>query len=215
MNENRGVKADAGKTRPLLLQKDMAPALYLVQRVLDYGIKKYTRGGWTTVAGERYDDAQRRHQQLIDLGAQFDEESGLLHRAHQIAGLLMLFMHELGTDISIDEVLKFGKFSDPPQDHKTVPQAAPAATPTEAPSQIPWAVVPRPEPSNKRHVHAALAGIGDYVLAKASRKYLDSASLIDGHMYKVLDISPVLEGHPLMVIDEAGRKVWAAVESFV
>lgn len=111
-------KADAGKTHPLLLQKDCAPALYLIQRVLDYGLEKYDHKSWHKVPDESWDDAQRRHQQKIDLGEQFDDESGLPHRAHQIAGLILLFSHELGLDVTFEDILAAGRFNAPPQDHK-------------------------------------------------------------------------------------------------
>ena len=116
-------KADAGKTHPLLLQKDCARALYLIQRVLDYGLEKYARKSWQEVPDESWDDAQRRHQQKIDLGEQLDDESNLPHRAHQIAGLILLFSHELGLDLSFQDIIAAGKFNPPPQDHKVAAEA--------------------------------------------------------------------------------------------
>ncbi|QIG67198.1 hypothetical protein [Rhizobium phage RHEph15] len=109
-------KADGGKTQPGLLLKDMAPAVYLVNRVLDYGMEKYARGSWRNVEHDRWDEAQRRHQQAIDMGERNDAESGMLHRAHQIAGLIIMLMHELDTYPENIQVL--GTYNPPPQEHK-------------------------------------------------------------------------------------------------
>lgn len=118
-------KADAGKTQPVLLQKDMAAALYLVQRVLDFGESKYDRKSWQNVELDRWDDAHRRHQQQLDLGELFDRESGLLHRAHQITGLIIMLQLEvenmLNNSVDPTKALeKLGKFKPAPQTHKQV-----------------------------------------------------------------------------------------------
>jgi hypothetical protein len=109
-------KADGGKTNPVLLQKDMAAALYLIQRVLDYGCLKYDRGSWKQVELERWDSAQRRHQQKLDLGERDDDESGMLHRAHQCAGLIIMLSHE----IKGMNIMELGRFKEPPQEHKQI-----------------------------------------------------------------------------------------------
>lgn len=107
-------KADAGKTNPLLLHKDLARALHVVQRVLDYGLIKYSRGSWQNVEEEAWDAAARRHAQAIDLGEHLDQESGLHHRAHQIAGLLIM----LEKEVRANPDKRYDEFKQPPQDHK-------------------------------------------------------------------------------------------------
>lgn len=121
-NKNQAAKADAGKSQPLLLHKDMARALYLVQRILDYGEQKYSRLSWENVEYDRWDDAQRRHGQEIDLHGPLsdDEESGMLHRAHQIAGLIIMLSLDI-SKMSISDIKELGKFNPPPQDHKAKP----------------------------------------------------------------------------------------------
>lgn len=125
--KDQAAKADANKTDPTLLQRDFAPALYLIQRVLDYGREKYDRGSWKKVELDRWDAAQRRHQQEIDFKQPADEESGLPHRAHQIAGLIIMFQLELNkgaqaAHCSPEQIAKLlGQFNPPPQDHKGQP----------------------------------------------------------------------------------------------
>ncbi len=120
---NQVAKADAGKTQPVLLHKDISAALYLVQRVLDFGENKYSRKSWQNVELDRWDDAHRRHQQLLDLGEMFDRESGMLHRAHQITGLIIMLQLEVENMLnnSVDPVKaleKLGRFKPAPQGHK-------------------------------------------------------------------------------------------------
>lgn len=128
--KDQAAKADANKTDPTLLQRDFAPALYLIQRVLDYGAQKYARGSWKKVEQERWDAAQRRHQQELDFKQPADEESGLPHRAHQIAGLIIMFQHEINKGAEAmhctpEQVAKLlGQFNPPPQDHKGHPTPA-------------------------------------------------------------------------------------------
>lgn len=125
--KDQAAKADANKTDPTLLQRDFAPALYLIQRVLDYGREKYARGSWKKVDLDRWDAAQRRHQQEIDFKQPADEESGLPHRAHQIAGLIIMFQLEINkgaqaAHCSPEQIAKLlGQFNPPPQDHKGQP----------------------------------------------------------------------------------------------
>lgn len=112
--DDQTIKADGGKTNPLLLEVDCGKALAVVNRVLDYGAVKYERGAWKQVVKERYDAAARRHRRARDCGENFDEESGLAHLAHEITSLLFQLQMEIeewsGTD--------WLTFNDPPQDHK-------------------------------------------------------------------------------------------------
>jgi len=109
-------KADGGKSNPLLLEQDLAGALYLVNRVLDYGAEKYERAGWKTVESERYDQAARRHKRSRDCGELIDDESGLFHLAHEATNILFQLQMEI-EKASVD--LEFlGAYNKPPQDHK-------------------------------------------------------------------------------------------------
>lgn len=113
-------KADGGKSNPLLLEQDLAKALLLVNRVLDYGAEKYERAGWKKVDAERYDAAARRHKRARDLGETIDAESGLPHLAHEICNnLFELQMAIEASDVfgtaSLEEL---AQYNPPPQDHK-------------------------------------------------------------------------------------------------
>lgn len=81
-----GKKYDGGKTDPTLLMDDCTEAVALIIRVLDYGFAKYqSRGSWKKVpnAMQRYDAAKWRHALEEKLGYEFDDESGLIHEAHE------------------------------------------------------------------------------------------------------------------------------------
>lgn len=114
--ENQEFKADGGKTNPLLLERDMAQALDLVNRVLDYGAEKYEATSWKRVAPERYEQALRRHRRDRDLGEDFDRESGLLHLAHEACNALFLLQMavEGGKYAGID----LSAYKKPPLNHK-------------------------------------------------------------------------------------------------
>lgn len=113
---NQSAKADAGKSNPLLLEADLSRALSVINRVFDYGCEKYERKSWMKVEPDRWNAACRRHRIARDQDQVFDDESGLLHMAHEAAGLIIqieLFMQGcLGVD--------FMSFNAPPQDHKVV-----------------------------------------------------------------------------------------------
>jgi len=113
-------KADAGKSDPLLVEQDLAKALLLVNRVLDYGAEKYARAGWKTVDPARYDAAGRRHKRSRDLGEVCDAESGLLHLAHEATNILFLLDMEIERALKDDDVSldMLGKYNLPPQGHK-------------------------------------------------------------------------------------------------
>lgn len=109
-------KADAGKIRPSLLFGTLAKPLRAVLSVLMYGMQKYEANQWQNVdnAVERYTDASERHRIALDLGEEFDEESGLHHRAHLICNQLFLLWFEIRERPKTN----FFAFNKPPQDHK-------------------------------------------------------------------------------------------------
>lgn len=107
-------KADGGKSNPLLIEVDLAKALAVINRVLDYGAEKYERAGWKKVEPERYDAAARRHRRDRDLGHMFDAESGLAHLAHEACNNLFQLQMLIETHPSLD----FYSYNKPPQDHK-------------------------------------------------------------------------------------------------
>lgn len=79
-----GAKLDSGKVRVGLMFKGFPRALMAVAEVVTFGADKYTPLGFLEVENgeERYDDAKGRHileGQLSD----YDEDSGLLHIAHE------------------------------------------------------------------------------------------------------------------------------------
>lgn len=82
-----GEKFDTGKERWDLLPLE---ALKEVVEVLTYGAAKYEPNGWKRVPdGEnRYYAAQQRHSVANRLGEDFDEESNLLHLAHEACNAL-------------------------------------------------------------------------------------------------------------------------------
>ena len=94
MNEDQGgMKYDTGKVKANIIFEDFSDALYEIARVCTYGDKKYKRSSWKTVpnALERYSDAKSRHllEQYRKTGAgEYDEESELLHAAHEAWGAL-------------------------------------------------------------------------------------------------------------------------------
>ncbi len=111
-------KADGGKPRPTLLEKDFVHALRAVQATLDYGAQKYEARSWKRVERERYDDAARRHRIALDMGALRDSESNLLHRAHQIICELMILEGEIEQLLEADPSFDYTTFNKPPLDHK-------------------------------------------------------------------------------------------------
>ncbi len=87
----QGKKHDAGKPLAGLLEQDFPRALKLVAEAATYGAKKYSRSNWLLVpdAKTRYLDAKVRHQLEGNIQER-DEESGLLHRAHEAWNCLAL-----------------------------------------------------------------------------------------------------------------------------
>lgn len=117
VNDQR-FKADGGKSRPSLLERDFVHALRAVQATLDYGAQKYEARSWKGIAAERYDDAARRHRIAGDLGELRDRESNLLHRAHQIICELMILQKDIEAQLALDPNFDYTTFNKPPQDHK-------------------------------------------------------------------------------------------------
>ncbi|ASV44560.1 hypothetical protein HOR96_gp10 [Agrobacterium phage Atu_ph02] len=198
--KDRQAKADGGKGDPTLLQRDFAPALYLVQRALDYGLIKYERGSWRKVEHERWDAAQRRHQQKLDMFEGKDDESDLPHRAHQIAGLIIMFQlevekaaKEMGKSV-LEVATILGEFKPPPQDHKAVHEAVDAAIPKMKTS------------GRKRWTNVRDAEVGDWVRAKSNYRspVHEKHILFSGKEYKVLATGP----WSIMAKDERGTRVW-------
>ena len=116
MNDQRA-KADAGKSDPLLLEADMPRALAIINRVLDYGLIKYERKAWLQVAKERWDAACGRHRRSRYLGEDFDRESGLLHMAHEAAGLII----QIELFVKANPQYDYLTFKQPPTAHKDLP----------------------------------------------------------------------------------------------
>lgn len=84
-----GIKHDSGKLKPTLLLDDMPLAIQEVLKVLKFGAEKYSEGNWLKVVNgiNRYRNAADRHRLAC---AELDEESQLLHLAHEATSILML-----------------------------------------------------------------------------------------------------------------------------
>lgn len=106
-------KADKGKVRMDLLLSGMPDALEHVAAVLTYGAEKYEEHGWRKVDPKRYRDAKGRHILAQAKGEDYDDESGLLHAAHEVCNAmfnLQMKIEELGGVKP--------KWNKPPTDHK-------------------------------------------------------------------------------------------------
>jgi hypothetical protein len=93
--EDKGAtKADVGKPRWSLLMGGAGLALLEIIKVLEFGAKKYSPGGWKKVVGGygRYKDALYRHLHSIEENGPLarDPETGLLEWAH--VGCNVVFM---------------------------------------------------------------------------------------------------------------------------
>ena len=93
------MKFDGGKVLAGIPLQDFNLALLAVAEIGTFGAKKYARSSWKTVpnAAVRYEDALVRHQ-LMRPTEERDEESGMLHLAHQAwntLAILQLQMEEL------------------------------------------------------------------------------------------------------------------------
>ncbi|QPC44948.1 hypothetical protein HW532_20945 [Kaustia mangrovi] len=115
-DNDQSQKADGGKSDPVLVEVDLAHALEVMNRVLDYGKEKYgKRAGWQQVDMPRYDSAARRHRRDRDKGELRDRESNLLHMAHEATNL----MFQLEMYIRAHPEEDFLTYNTPPKDHIT------------------------------------------------------------------------------------------------
>jgi len=80
-----GAKLDDGKIKAGLVVGGFAKALLEVSKVGTFGALKYTPDGWKEVPNglNRYNDAKYRHMLLEASGEYYDQETGLLHAAHE------------------------------------------------------------------------------------------------------------------------------------
>ena len=111
-------KADAGKLRAGLIFEGMPRSLLMIAAVLTYGAQKYEPNSWKGVATGRYVDAKFRHllEPLAGLG-ESDDESGLLHEAHELCNQMFILEQKLER-LSPEEFRELLKFNKPPQGHK-------------------------------------------------------------------------------------------------
>jgi hypothetical protein len=129
VSEDQKFKADGGKSDPTLLEVGCIDALDVVNAVLDYGAQKYEPNSWKGVSPTRYDKAARRHRKARDKGLLTDNESGLLHLAHEVINNLFLLQQYIEAHPGYD----FLTFNKPPQDHKLT--TAEVTSPTIDPSE--------------------------------------------------------------------------------
>lgn len=87
-----GLKFDHGKARIELLIQGMPRALESVAQVLTFGAEKYAAHSWLHVEDNtnRYWGAKLRHEIARAKGEASDQESGLLHLAHEACNCLFL-----------------------------------------------------------------------------------------------------------------------------
>lgn len=83
--DQEGAKLDHGKPRCSLVLGAFANALLKVSEVGTFGAEKYSDNGWLSVENgqERYDDAKIRHWLYEKAGRELDQQSNLLHAAHE------------------------------------------------------------------------------------------------------------------------------------
>ena len=79
------MKFDKGKPRYDLMEKGFSRALLEVAKITTFGAEKYEPDNWQIVddAEDRYSDAKGRHRNAHQSGEEYDEESELLHMAHE------------------------------------------------------------------------------------------------------------------------------------
>lgn len=92
-----GAKLDQGKVRPGLVLGGFARALWAVSEVGSFGAVKYTENGWVEVPNgqARYDDAGMRHWLKDKMGEKVDNDSKLIHLAHDAWNALAVLDLEL------------------------------------------------------------------------------------------------------------------------
>lgn len=81
-----GAKLDAGKPLVALVLGDFSRALLAISEVGTFGADKYSPHGWLSVphGEDRYEDAKLRHLLYRHSGELIDQDSGLLHAAHEV-----------------------------------------------------------------------------------------------------------------------------------
>ena len=92
-----GAKLDDGKIRVALVLGGFAKALYAVCAIGTQGAAKYTANGWKEVTNAlaRYDDAKGRHWLKDLMGLTTDDQSKLMHRAHEAWNSLAILEKEI------------------------------------------------------------------------------------------------------------------------
>lgn len=112
-------KADAGKISTLIFDQDFLEANVVVAQVFEYGAQKYSRESFYRIAFDDWEKAEGRHKRARVRKQAFDEESGLLHLAHEVANKTVMLQ------LAVKKMLEAGysldalcKFNPPPQDHK-------------------------------------------------------------------------------------------------
>jgi len=97
MRESEGRKDDSSKANWCLMPWH---SLQEVQRVMDYGAKKYAENNWMYVKRPRfrYLAALFRHVIAYANGEQLDAESGLHHLAHAVCCCLFIIHFEADND---------------------------------------------------------------------------------------------------------------------
>lgn len=88
-------KADSTKVRVDLMFDGLPNALEHVAAVMTYGAEKYEEHGWRQVEDWRYRAAKGRHALADSRGELTDNESGLLHLAHEATNILLLLQKKL------------------------------------------------------------------------------------------------------------------------
>lgn len=118
ISQDQKFKADHGKLQARLLFEGMPKSLMLLCAVLSYGAQKYEAHSWKNVESDRYADAKFRHL-LEDLAgfSFYDDESGLLHDAHEIINSMFILEQYLDR-LDEEEFRSLLRFNKPPQDHK-------------------------------------------------------------------------------------------------
>lgn len=111
-------KADAGKLRAGLVFEGLPRSLLMIAAVLSYGAQKYEAHSWKKVDTSRYTDARYRHMLDVLAGlGDHDDESGLLHDAHELTNVMFCLEQKLER-LSPEEFKELLKFNPPPQGHK-------------------------------------------------------------------------------------------------
>jgi len=87
-----GLKYDAGKPQARLLYEGLPHTFAVLTDVLTFGAQKYSANSWQKVQNgiDRYSDAAFRHMNKRMQGELRDDESGILHEAHELINRLFV-----------------------------------------------------------------------------------------------------------------------------